>query len=136
MKIAGLLLCMLPLFVLAQKQVPRLENDTLYTKSGFKIYTGQTLHFAKGTGKDGKFRFIKIKNEIPETKLTDNLIVVKKMKNFGISVLGNAYIEIIGSIVFKDGSRGSVDLHMAFDNAINGYEGFKNEVIVPEEFRQ
>lgn len=57
------------------------------------------------------------------------------MKNFGISVLGNAYIEITGTITFKDGSKGYIDIHMAFDNAIKGFAGLPGELIVPDEFK-
>jgi hypothetical protein len=124
-----------PLLSTAQKNVPRYEYDTLYTSCGYKIYKGQTLHFGKGTGNDGRLRFVNSKNGVPDSKLINNSIVVKKMKNFGISALGNAYIEIIGSIIYKDGSKGGIDIHMAFDNAIKGFGGLPGELIVPDEFK-
>lgn len=128
-------LLLTPLLSSAQKTLPRLENDTLFTTSGFKIYTGLLLQIGKGTGDDGKFRFINIKNGATRASLTGNAVLVKELKNFGISALGNAYIEIIGSITFKDGSKGSVDLHVAFDRAIENSLELTSEILVPEEFR-
>ena len=43
-------------------------------------------------------------------------------------------IEIIGKINYSDGSKGYIDIHMAFDNAIKGLAGLPPELIVPEEF--
>ena len=57
------------------------------------------------------------------------------MKNFGISVLGNGYIEIVGTFTFKDGSKGYIDIHMAFDRAIENSLNLPSELIVPDEFR-
>jgi hypothetical protein len=57
-----LLLCILllgPLYLTAQTNLPRFENDTLYTTSGYNIYKGQVLHLANGTSDAGYFRFIK-----------------------------------------------------------------------------
>ena len=50
-----LLLC--PLISSAQKFLPRFENDTLYTSSGYTIYKGQILHLANGTAAAGYFKF-------------------------------------------------------------------------------
>jgi hypothetical protein len=133
-KLLTLLLC-IPLFATAQKSESRYENDTLYTTSGFKIYKGQTLHFGKGTRPDGKFRFINIKSDLSSYSLANNSIVVKKLKNYGISVLGNGYIEIVGTITFKDGSKGYIDIHMAFDRAIENSLNLPSELLVPDEFR-
>jgi len=135
MKTILLILLSFPLLSTAQRSQSKFENDTLYTSSGFKIYKGQTLHFGKGTRKNGKFRYINIKSETAATSLANNSIVVKQLKNYGISQLGNGYIEIIGSIVFKDGSKGYVDIHMAFDHAIENSPNLPSELIVPAEFR-
>lgn len=128
-----LLLC--PFISPAQKSLGRYENDTLYTSNGFKIYKGQTLQFGKATGSAGRFRYVNIKNDVPPAALANNTIVVKRMKNFGISALGNGYIEIIGTMKFSDGSKGYVDIHMAFDKVMESLPGFQGELIVPEEFR-
>ena len=128
-----LLLC--PFFTSAQKNVPRFENDTLYTTSGFKIYKGQTLHFGKGSSRTGNYRFINIKMGATSGSLANSTMLVKELKNFGISVLYNGYIEIIGTITFKDGSKNYLDIHMAFDRAIENSMKVISELIVPNEFR-
>ena len=130
-----LALLLSPLFSPAQRSLSRFANDTLYTSSGFKIYKGQTLQFGKGSRPDGKFRFVNIKSEATSFTLSNNSIIIKKLKNYGISVLGNGYIEIIGKIIFKDGSKGSIDIHMAFDKAIEGDDESPGELIVPDEFK-
>ena len=135
MKKYFILLFLFPLCTMAQRVTPKFEKDTLYTSSGFKIYEGQTLHFGKGTRPDGKFRYINIKSINTSSQLADNSIVVKKLKNFGISALGNGYIEIIGKINYSDGSKGYIDIHMAFDWAIENDLSKPSELIVPEEFR-
>ena len=124
-----------PLISTAQYVVPRFENDTVYTTCGYKIYKGQTLQFGKGTGNNGRFKFINIKNGVPADSLTNKKIVVKKLKNFGISALGNGYIEIVSTLIYKDGSKGYIDIHLAFDNAIENSPELLSELIVPDEFR-
>jgi hypothetical protein len=135
MKCIFILLLALPVAAFAQPVHSRYVNDTLYTSSGFRIYEGQTLHFGNGTGRAGKFKYINIKSETASASLANNSIVVKKLKNYGVSVLGNGYIEIIGKIVYKDGSKGSVDIHMAFDRAIEDDPNVPGELIVPDEYR-
>jgi hypothetical protein len=39
--------------------LPKLENDTLYTTTGFKIYAGQNLTLGTGSTSDGDFKFIR-----------------------------------------------------------------------------
>ena len=132
MKKILLLILVCPLFSSAQKIAPKYEHDTLYTSSGYKIYKGQTLQIGSPTSESGRFRYINIKSDTKTKSLVNRAVTVIKMKNYGISVLGNGYIEIIGTIIFNDGSKGYVDLHIAFDKAIGGSPG---EIIVPEEFR-
>src|ERR1700741_248343 len=100
-----LVLIICPLLSIAQKPVPRFENDTLYTTSGYKIYKGEPLHFAYGTAKNGGFRFIKVKTANGVPFIANTSIVVEKVKDFSISGLGNAYIRITGTITYKDGSK-------------------------------
>jgi hypothetical protein len=128
-----LLLC--PLMSGAQDPKPSYQNDTLYTTCGYKIYKGQTLYFGKGTGKHGRFRYISIKNDIAAASLIDNSIVVKEMKNVIISPLDVGYVDIIGSISFKDGSKGIIEIQIAYDNAIENVPGLPSELAVPPEFR-
>jgi hypothetical protein len=135
MKIILSVLLLYPLYACTQNTAPRFENDTLYTSSGYKIYKGQTIQFGKPTGNNGKFRYVNIKNGTTSAYLTNNTIVIKKMKNFGISALGNGYIEIFGGILYKDGTKGLVDLHIAFDRAIENSLNLPSELIVPDEYR-
>lgn len=126
----------LPLGLFAQKPLPRFENDTVYTSSGFKIYKGQTLQFAKGVAHGNTFRFVRLASGWHEADvLTNNQCVVKKLTRYRVTPLGNAYIFVVAKLTFKDGSKGDINFNIAFDNAIDGFSGFPPELIVPEEFR-
>jgi hypothetical protein len=132
-----LLLCLLlcPLLSAAQYINPRFENDTLYTSCGYKIYPGQTLQFGKATNPKG-FRYISIKNGVALSSLENNSIVVKELSHYDVSIFGFTYIDITGSIVYRDGSNGSIIIRMAFDKAIGTrLPGTISELILPEEFR-
>jgi hypothetical protein len=135
MKNIFLALLFLPFLSTAQKTVPRFENDTLYTTSGFKIYKGLTLYFDKGSGRNGKYRFINIKNPITSKAFANTSMVVEELKDFGISVLYNGYIHILGTLTFKDGSKTYADIHMAFDRAIENSPTLVSELKVPDEYR-
>ena len=67
--------------------------------------------------------------------MTNKKIVITKLKNYGISALGNGYIGIVSPLIYKDGSKGYIDIHMAFDNAIENSPELPSELIVPDEFR-
>ncbi|MEQ1553064.1 MAG: SHOCT domain-containing protein [Ferruginibacter sp.] len=129
------ILLFFPLFSIAQKCTGRFENDTLYTSNGFKMYKGQNLQMGVGKGPKGTFRFVNIKGDITSFYVANTIVKIRKLKNFGISSLGNGYITIIGSIIYKDGSKGGVNLHVAFDKAIESVVG-DSEIIVPAEFRK
>jgi hypothetical protein len=134
MKKILLLILALP-FVSAAQNKPRFENDTLYTSCGYKIYIGQTLQFGKAMGWDG-FRYITVKNGVRARSLENNSIVVKDISGFDVSSLGNYYIDIKGSIIYKDGSKGVAIIHIAFEHAISKLlPGIIGELIVPDEFR-
>lgn len=117
-----------------QTRAIRFENDTLYTSCGYKIYKGSVLHFGKGTLRGGKFRFVNIKSEASDETLNDNTVKVTKIKNFAYSSLNNAYIDIKGKITFKDGSKGTIEMHIAIEHAIAKFKGFEPELLVPIEF--
>jgi Short C-terminal domain len=135
MKISLFIFLLFPLILSAQKIVPRFENDTLYTTSGYKFYKGETLYFAKGTGSNGTFRFIKIANVSAEAKFANTSMVIKKLKDFTVSGMGNAYIKVIGILTYNDGSKIEVPFNVAFDRAIESFPGLPSELIVPDEFR-
>lgn len=138
MKKSVFLLLFCPLISAAQTNVPRFENDTLYTTSGYKIYKGQIIQLASGTGEFSKFRFIKYQNAgslLENSKYQNTSILVKKLDNFKISSLGNRYIGITGTITYKDGSKSKIEIDMNFERAINNFAGLPGEIIVPEEFK-
>jgi hypothetical protein len=123
-----LLLC--PLLSAAQDK-SRFENDTLYTSCGFKIYKGQTLQFGKGTSYTG-FRYIKIKNGVPPHSLENTSIIVNDLSNYEGLIMK---IDVTGSIIYKDGSKGTVALTIAFDQAIGTrLPGTISELVLPVEF--
>jgi hypothetical protein len=127
-----LLLC--PFVIIAQRS-PRFENDTLYTSGGYKIYKGQTLTFAEGTGKNGNFRFAKIKGNDSPGILANKAVVVEEVSDFKISGLGNAWIRIHGELIKNNGERKRINFNLAFDKAIEGLQGMAPELIVPDEFK-
>jgi len=126
------LLC--PLFIHAQSPGPKFKNDTVYSIGGYQIYKGQVLQFGKGSGKNGGFKYVSTKNGIPETALMNNTILVTDLTNFGKNDEGDAYIDITGSVVFKDGTKGKVELKLFFDKAIENNNGMPGEMIVPPAF--
>jgi len=130
-----LLLC--PLISTAQKPVPRFENDTLYTTSGYKIYKGQIIQLASGTAENSKFRFIKYNGSInlEAERFQNTSILVKKLSDYKISGLGNRYIGISGTVTYRDGSKSKIEIDLNFDKAINNFAGLPAEIVVPEEFR-
>jgi hypothetical protein len=137
MKIFFCILLLCPLISIAQKELPRFENDTLYTSSGYKIYKGQVLRLAVGTVDKVKFRFIKFHNglHLNDTKFHNIDILVKKVSDYKVTDLGNHYIRVISTMTYKDGSKDKLDIDINFDRAIEGFTGLPAELIVPEEFR-
>ena len=129
----ALLLC--PLFSNAQERKFKFENDTLYTASGYKIFTGQTLEFNQGLERDGRFRYVTIKNGYLSKTLSNNKVIVKEITQITTTVLGNGYIDLKGYITLKDGSREIIILHISFDYAIENSPDLPSELKVPDEFR-
>jgi hypothetical protein len=124
-----------PLMVTAQDPKPSFKNDTLYTTCGYKIYKGQTLYFGKGTGKKAQFRYVTVKNGIAPGSLINNSIVVKELRDIIITPLDVGFVDITGSIIFKDGSKGIVEIQIAFDMAIENDPNLPGELVVPPEYR-
>jgi len=129
MHIILVILLLSPFIVRAQEPGPLFKNDTLYTTCGYKIYKGKTLQIATGTGKKGKFRFISIKNGINPRSINNNTILVREIKNYRLNEPGSGRIEIVGTLVFKDGSAGSVEMDMAFDRAIEDAPDLPGELV-------
>jgi hypothetical protein len=114
---------------------PALENDTLYTTSGFKIYKGQLLQFGMATGSNGRFRYVNILNSISPGVFENSQILIWEVKNLSFSILGNAYADITGTLVLKNKRSREVEIHLAFDHAIEDIPGIPSEVVVPDEFK-
>jgi hypothetical protein len=114
---------------------PVFSEDTLYASCGYKIYLRQLLQFGEATGNGGRFRYVNIITPITHHSLENNQVIVEDMKDFGFSVLGNAYITIIGTLVIKGEERGDIEMRLAFDHAIENIAGIPSEIIVPDEFR-
>ncbi len=128
------ILLLSPVIIIAQK-LPRFETDTLYTSGGYKIYKGQTLTFAEGSGKNGNFRYAKIKGNDAPGILANKSVVVEDVSDFKISGLGNAFIRIHGELIKNNGERKQIIFYLAFDKAIEGVQGMAPELIVSEEFK-
>jgi len=114
---------------------PALEDDTLHTSGGFKIYKGQFLQIGEATGINGRFRYVNILTDIKHSLLENNHILVKEIKNLSFSLLGNGYIDIVGTVVLKNNRSKDVEMHISFDYAIENVPGIPGELVVPDEFR-
>jgi hypothetical protein len=118
-----------------KKAFPRLEGDTLYASSGYKMYPGQILHIGLGTGKDGGFRFLKIRTGYGSSRMAGASVLIEKVSDLRTSTVGNLYILIEGTITFKDGSQAEIALNTSFDKALEDRPGLPSELIVPDEFK-
>ena len=86
--------------------VPRFENDTLYTTSGYKIIVGQEIKLGLGTKDNGDFKFITAGKTLLSTpnqrspslrsSASGHTAIVKKIKTEGNSRNGYVYYAIIG----------------------------------------
>jgi hypothetical protein len=101
------ILCFFAAFSYCQtKAVPRIENDTLYTTSGYKISIGQEIKIGVGTKDNGDFKFITAARSLlampnqrsPSLRSSANghTATVKKIKAEGNSKNGYVYYIIIG----------------------------------------
>ena len=135
-KILSLLL-LYPLLSQAQKTIPRFENDTLYTSSGYKIYKGQILQLANGTSEAGYFRYVKFHSSMVRTDtyiLQNGTILVNKLKSQKNSELDNN-IRIFGTAKLTDGRQLEVDIIMNVEKAIESIASQPAELTVPEAFK-
>jgi len=119
----------------AEYNMPSFTGDTLHTSCGYMIYKGQTLQFGIATGDEDEFRYVNIKGRVPHMMLQKHQVKVVKLKNFGVSALGNWYITIIGILIVNNNERGPIEIHMAFDHAIENIPGVPSELVVPDEFK-
>lgn len=114
----------------AQQQVPRFENDTMYTTTGYRIYQGQVLQFGNTVLNTRRYKYLNIKADVPYGQLAGKPFTVKRLSDFGVSMFNNAYIEVLALFTMRDGSRNGSPIHIAIDSAIRF-----GELIVPESDR-
>jgi hypothetical protein len=114
---------------------PALQNDTLYTSSGYKIYLGRLLQFGDATGKNGWYRYITFLTPTKPSSVEGKQLRVEEIKDLTFSVLGNAYINIIGTLMVNNTEGRELQLHIAFDHAIEDVRGITGELVVPDEFK-
>ena len=67
--------------------------------------------------------------------MANSTVIVKEIKKFSTSALGNGYVDLTGYIILKDDSRELIVLHMAFDRAIENSPVLPSELKVPDELR-
>jgi hypothetical protein len=123
----------IPAFCFAQKKLPRLEGDTLYTTNGSKIYIGQAIQLTNGTENNGNFRFIRNGWGTEGIHFTNTLVTIKEFKKFVITGLNNAYIYVKISATYKDGSKAGGELKILFDKALERNNGNPPEIVLPGE---
>lgn len=114
---------------------PALQNDTLYTSSGYKIYLGRLLQFGEPMGKNDRYRHITFLTPAKISAVKGKQFRVEEIKDFTFSILGNAYINLIGTVMTGDKEGRELQLHIAFDHAIEDVKGIPGELVVPDEFR-
>jgi len=119
-----------PLTSSAQKPLPRFENDTLYTTTGFKIYKGQSLQFGESVRKERTYKYINIKSNRTSSTLAGRKFKVKVLKDFGVSQMNNSYVEMVGSVPFGNTKSFGVLMRIAIDSAIRFAE-----LVVPDDDR-
>lgn len=127
-----------PSLLKAQNKLPRFENDTLYTSSGYKIYKGQLLHLANGTSSAGYFKFIKFHTSQGKTNtysLQNSTLLVDKLKAYKNSGSDNGSIRILGMVTYPDGTNEETDIIMNFDKVMESFAGLPPELNVPDEFK-
>jgi hypothetical protein len=115
---------------------PAFQHDTLYTSCGYKIYPGQLLQFGKATGSRQRFKYVNIKTRTMPGTLQNNQVLVDKLTDYGISKLGNGYITVTGTLYVNGNDRGPIEMHIAFDHAIENLPLIPSEIVVPERFRK
>jgi hypothetical protein len=140
MKKALLIFLLYPFFGIAQETVlPRIDNHTLFTTSGYKIIEGENIKIGVGTMPDGDFKFIRrnaysLFNYTSEYRAAANSANAFNRTNSGLEYKvirverrgdkkhGFKYYAVINQSIL----RFEIDV----DNAIAA-----GELVVPDEFK-
>lgn len=113
---------------------PAFENDTLYTSCGFKIYKGQYLEIGQATGLLGRFRYLNISTPIDPSILEKERVLVLDISGFGFTLQGDGFADIAVELERKNKRPKALEMHVAFDYAIENIPGIPGELSVPVEF--
>lgn len=132
-----LILLLLPLFSCAQSELPKVDNDTLTTTSGFRAIAGTDIKLGIGTLPTGDFKYVtesstsfaaltrgpRYKPDPVGRKLNGHLFHIKKFRKEGTKKTGYTYYIILGG-------GGPVNYECDIENAIA-----TGEIVVPDEFK-
>lgn len=119
----------------SQNPVSHLENDTVFTASGYKIYKEQLLQLSSGTSEAGYFNFLKFHSTMNRNDtyiLQNGTVKVNKIKSFKGSGPGSYSTRLFGIATLKEGRQMEVDLVIDLDKAIGSEPA---EIRVPAEFK-
>lgn len=124
-----------------EKELPKMNGDTLYTSSGFKLSEKQDVKIGTGAMSDGDFKFIRtnsaslfayqsttgykgLANQANSFSRSQSGLTykIKRIESRGNKKHGYVYYAIIG--------RGLLNYEMDVENAIAA-----GELLVPEEFK-
>lgn len=123
-----------PCFLHAQKPIPRLEGDSLYTSSGFVMYKGQTLHCLNGSGKNDKFQYL---DDFWRRgfNFTGASLTIKRFSGFKVSSLGNGFVWVDVDYVSRKGHKNEGVVRIAFDLAQQPLNDRPPEFEIPEQYK-
>ncbi|HEY4291306.1 MAG TPA: SHOCT domain-containing protein [Puia sp.] len=132
-----LILLLVPMFSRAQSELPKVDNDTLLTTSGFKAIAGTDIKLGVGTLPSGDFKYIsessrsfaaltrgpRYKPDPVGRKWNGHLFHIKKFRKEGTDERGYTWYVILGG-------GGPVNYECDIENAIA-----TGEIIVPDAFK-
>jgi hypothetical protein len=125
----------------AQQDLPKFENDTLYTSFGYKVYSGLKIKIGVGSTNDGDFKYIRINSNsmFSYSSQTGYNGLANQANNFPRNQSGFSYeVKKImdrgnkkrGYVYYAKILLGLVGFEIDVENAIR-----TGELEVPEEFR-
>ena len=115
-------------------ELPRMDNDTLFTSSGYKVVNGQDVKLGTGSLPYGDFKYITISSsswltagstnqEAVGRKWNGHLFKVKKVRKEGTKKRGFTFYLILGG-------GNIVNYECDIESAIAS-----GEIVVPEEYK-
>ncbi|MBN9297338.1 MAG: SHOCT domain-containing protein [Filimonas sp.] len=118
----------------SQTGLPKLDKDTIFTTSGYKIIAGEEIRLGAGTMPNGDFKFIHVSRKSPfnngrnfnaslDRSSSGHVYKVAKVVDYGSSKAGYTYYALI--------SLGPMRYEIDIENAIAS-----GEIAVPNEFKK